>query len=117
MTTLKPTGPFLYVQFVPKAGSKILLPNGRQNPHGDLIVAGVGPDVPENQGIKVGSKIFLREDAKSHAAPIPNGDIQIGYACLDYRNVMAVLVEDGQPEEEVTPLTDEEMANILPVDR
>lgn len=111
---IQPTGPFLYVHFVPKPGSKILLPNGKQSPHGDLIVVGVGPDVPEVQNIKVGSKIFLREDAKSHPAPLPTGEIQPGYACLDYRNVMAVITELN---EEVVPLTDEEMAKLLPVDR
>lgn len=81
-------------KFVPKVGTKIILPNGRSNPSGDLIVEAVGPEVPATYGIVKGSRVFLRDDHKSYPAPMPNGTIQPGYNCLDYRNVIAVLAPD-----------------------
>lgn len=106
MPKITPTGPFLYVKFVPGDGSTILLPDGSKDPNGDIVVQEVGPDVPANQNITKGSKILLRGDAKIFGTTSE----ERGPACIDYRSVMAVVTEDM--DEAVVPLTDEQIEAI-----
>lgn len=105
MTSIKPTGPFLHIHFVPGSGSTILLPDGTRDPNGDIVVLAVGPDVPPNQGIVVGSKLLLRGDAKIFGTTSE----ERGPACIDYRSVMAVVADDE------VPMTDAQIDTIAGV--
>jgi len=107
MPSLKitPTGPFLYVKFVPGQNATILLPDGTKDPNGDIVVQAIGPDVPANQGITKGCKVLLRGDAKIFGTTSE----ERGPACIDYRSVMAVLMED---EDEMKPLTYDQIEAI-----
>ncbi len=98
MLQIRPTGPFLYVEFISRSTLTLVLPQGQRDPDGDVVIKAVGPEVPKDQGFEVGARVLLRGDAKIFAAPTPTGQYKDkqGPACIDYRSIMAVVT--GEPD-------------------
>lgn len=90
MRTIKPTQTFILVQFIPKDGTVLLMPDGQRNPEGDIVVLDVGPDVPKEQGIEKGVTVLLRGDAKTFGI-----EKETTRAIIDYRTVIATVTDDG----------------------
>lgn len=115
---IRPTGPFLYVHFVPKEGTHITVPDGSRGPNEDVVIQDIGPEVPIDQGFKIGGKVLLRGDAKIFPFPMDglpfldgSKNVKAGPACIDYRSVMGVIEEEAV-DTDVTPLTDEQIDAI-----
>ncbi len=97
---IHPTQGFLLVQFVPKSGLSLYMPDGQRNPNNDIVVLAVGPDVPQNPPIKVGATVLLRGDAK-----IFGTDDKQQIACIDFHNVMAIVGDALMTDEEIDKLS------------
>lgn len=79
---------FVLIRFQNKVEAGIILPEGQRAPDHDIIVEKVGPDVPENTGIKPGVQVLLRGDSK-----IFDIDGKRQTACIPYQTIMATVEE------------------------
>lgn len=98
---IHPTSKFVLLQWVPKGGDAVIfLPEGIQPVGGgDMIVKALGPDVPMEPPISVGSKVLLRGDAP----PVSGVDPQKKIGMIHYEWIMAVVTDD------VPEMTDEQI--------